>query len=462
MKRDDLYLLVHRLSKQERTYVSKRLSTFKDNSTLKSMFEDICTYDNLLKAELDKKIAEKYAHYKVRKKELYYKILEILRDYHPTLLHKIHFYILDINLLFEKGLFEAARKLLKKAKLLADRNQIVPLYLQLLYLELRMSYYTYYDNLTPEIIQQMQKDFSKYYHILKEDIDQAFYTTQQLRAFFQEGYIPPLQPIKHKLNGHLAYIQQHILQGFAYRSHLFFEESYKYRLKLWEYFNQHTELILLYPELYLTAINMVIIGANDLGKYEQSLSILNQLSNHPIQADIARIEVFRIQATYYTQTYNFMEKYHIAYENIENYLKNPFYNEIHQWDKQLLHLHFVVACLAQKDFHKTIYFCHQILNIQGNMNVMSLAFIFLIIAHLLQGNTDVIRVIKQQYKEVRIKVPFYSKILRVLSSSKKLNNKLQLVLSYYESSSIESRFVWEKYVRFEKIILKCVQYAQEC
>ncbi|MCS7077508.1 MAG: hypothetical protein NZ455_12400 [Bacteroidia bacterium] len=450
-----MYLLIRKLSKEERTYITKSLSTFKQQSALKNLFEDICTYDRLDKIEIDKKVAQKYANYKVRKKELYYKILEILRDYHSTLLHKIHFYILDINLLFEKGLFEAARKLLKKAKQIAERNQITPLYLELLYLELRMSYYTYYDNLTPDIIEKIKKDFMRYHHILREDIEQALYTTQELRAFFHEGYEPPLYFNEKTPEGHLAYIQYYILQGFTHRSHLLFQKSYEYRLQLWKYFDEHKELILFYPELYLTAINMVIIGANDLHKYEQALDILKHLSTDLIKADIARIEIFRIQATYYTQTYNFMEQYEFSYANIDEYIKNPLYEEIHELDKQLLHLHFAVTCLGKADFHRAIYFSHKVLGTKGNINVMSLTLVLLLLSHLLQGNSDAIRIVLQQYKHVCIPVSFYSKIIRCLCSKKALSYKLKKVMEYYRSSPFEVRFVWERYVRFERILEYC-------
>jgi hypothetical protein len=456
MKKDDLYLLTAKLSKEEKTYISKRLSAFKENSVLKSLFEDICILYALPKQQTDSVLAEKYGrHYRTRKKQLYYTILKILRDYHHTLIHQIHFYMLDINLLFEKGLFEQARKLLAKAKKLAERNQIIPLYIELLYMELRMSYYTYYDNLNPEKITQIQQEFSYYHNILKEDIHWTLTTSEQLRDFFASGVSPEYKDYTQVSNpkGHLSFIQQHILAGLTYRNYLDFENSYRYRYELWDYFRKYPELTALYPELYLTAVNMVIIGTNDLGKYENSLDILDELSLQNIKADIARIEAFRIQATYYTQTHNFMQHYHTAYNAIENQIKNPLYHELHQIDRQLLHLHFAVSCIGAGDYHKAVYYCYQALNAEGNVNVMSLCVFLLLITHFAREDKEAMLIVVQQYKDLPFNHAFYDKSIRILNSDT-LNTAdiIKKLLQEYRKQDFKSRFVWEKYLSTEQLV----------
>jgi len=460
MKKDDLYLLLSRLSKEEKAYINKKLSTFKENSVLKCLFEDVCLYGTHSKTNTDAFIEQKYGkHFRTRKKQLYYTILKILRNYHDTLIHQIHFYIIDINFLFEKGLFEQARKLLKKAKKLAEHNQIIPLYFELLYLELRMSYYTYYDNLTPEKINQIRADFSHYHQILKEDTEWALTTAEQLRDFFASGHFsnPKTYPLTAK--GHLSFIQQHIIAGLTCRTQLDFEKSYSYRSSLWEYFKKYPELISLYPEMYLTAINMVIIGTNDLGKYTESLVVLDELSVQNIKAEIAQIEVFRIQATYYTQTHNFMQNYEVAYLNIEKQIQHPFYEEIHVIDKQLLHLHFAVACLGYQDYHKSIYYCYKVLNEEGNINVMALSLFLLLVAHLAQGDKEAIHTITQQYHNIPFQELFYVNCTKILTSSKtKPSDTLRKILNEYTKYDIKSRFVWEKYVNIELLIAKILSH----
>lgn len=462
MKKDDLYLLTAKLSKEEKTYISKRLSAFKENSVLKSLFEEVCNLYSLSKQETDSLLAEKYGkHYRTRKKQLYYIILKILRDYHHTLIHQIHFYLLDINLLFEKGLFEQARKILAKAKKLAEHNQIIPLYIELLYMELRMSYYTYYDNLNPEKINHIKQEFSYYYNILKEDIEWSLITSEKLRDFFASGTPPEYKDYTAIPNpkGHISFIQNHILAGLTYRNYLDFEKSYYYRYELWNYFKKYPELTALYPELYLTAINMAIIGMNDLGKYEQSLAILNELSFQDIKAKIAQIEIFRIQATYYTQTHNFMQHYQTAYNAIENQIKNPLYSELHQIDKQLLHLHFAVSCIGVKDYHKSIYYCYQALNVEGSVNIMSLCVFLLFITHLAKGDREAITIIAQQYKDLPFYQSFYSRCISILTADESTTDQiLKNILIEYKNQDFKSRFVWERYLNIEQLVKSAFIY----
>lgn len=456
MKKDDLYLLVSRLSKEEKTYISKKLSTFKENSVLKSLFEEVCALYSLPKQKIDSILAEKYGrHYRTRKKQLYYAILKILHHYHHSLLHQIHFYILDINLLFEKGLFEQARKMLNKAKKLAERNQIIPLYIELLYMELRMSYYTYYDNLNPEKITQIQQEFSYYHNILKEDTEWMLKTSLQLRNFFAFGILPEKKEYSDLIapEGHISFIQQHILAGLTYRSYLDFEKSFHYRFELWNYFKKYPELTALYPELYLTAVNMVIIANSDLGKYEQNLTLLDELSTQPVRAEIAQIEVFRIQATYYTQVHNFMQNYNIAYLGIEKYTQNSFYRELHPIDRQLLHLHFAVACLGAGDYHKAVYYCYQALNSEGNPNVMDLCVFLLLIVHLAREDKEAMLIVAQQYRDLLKHHSFCSFCINILTADEfNTADIVKNILAEYRKQDFKSRFVWEKYLNTEQLI----------
>ncbi len=456
MKKDDLYLLTAKLSKEEKTYISKRLSAFKKNSVLKSLFEEICNLYSLPKQETDNLLAEKYGkHYRTRKKQLYYTILKILRDYHHTLIHQIHFYMLDINLLFEKGLFEQARKILAKAKKLVEHNQVIPLYIELLYMELRMSYYTYYDNLNPEKINHIKQEFSYYHNILKEDIEWTLTTSEKLRDFFALGNPPEYKDYAAMPNpkGHISFVQKYILAGLTYRNYLDFENSYHYRYELWNYFKKYPELTALYPELYLTAVNMAIIGMNDLQKYEQSLAILDELSLQDIKAKIAQIEIFRIQATHYTQVYNFIQNYEKAYIQTEIYTKNSLYHELHQIDKQLLHLHFAVSCIGVKDYHKAIYYCYQALNAEGNVNIMSLCVFLLFIIHLAKGDREAITIIAHKYKDLPFYQPFYSRCISILTDDGLGTAQiLKNILIEYKNQDFKSRFLWERYLNIEQLV----------
>lgn len=455
MKKDDLYLLAGRLSKEEKSYISKKLSAFRENSMLKALFEDVCMLYTQPKNETDLILSEKYGrHFRTRKKQLYYTMLKILRNYHHTLIHQIHFYILDINLLFEKGLFEQARKILNKAKKLAEHNQIIPLYMELLYMELRMSYYTYYDNLNPEKIAHIQTDFLHYHQILKEDIEWTLTASEQIRNFFATGDFPVKKdyfPVPAK--GHVSFIQQHILAGVTYRNCLDFEKSYQYRSALWNYFKKYPQLMELYPELYLTTVNMIIIGMNDLGKYEQSMNVLNELSRQTVKAQIAQIEVFRIQATYHTQTCNFMQKYDEAYLNTETATKNPFYKELHTIDKQLLHLHFAIACMGYMDHHKAIYYAYQVLNAGGNTNILTLSVFLICLAHLAQEDREAIDIIIQKYRNLSASECFYTAFIRILESGElKTASILKKLSAEYKKQDFRYRFSWEKYVDIEQLI----------
>ncbi len=134
--KDKLYLLISKLSASERGYVNKHLKVSKSKSNLLKVFALICKFKPKEDAEVRKKIKDPYLlrNFAVTKKQLFDRIVKILRDYHANKgeLRAVLSMIEDIDFLFNKEMHDECMKILRKAIKICNNYEFYTLKLHLL------------------------------------------------------------------------------------------------------------------------------------------------------------------------------------------------------------------------------------------------------------------------------------------------------------------------------------------
>ena len=157
---DKLFLLVSRLTASEKGYINKRLKASNPSSYVMQLFMAICRFKPATDRELRQKIKEDYILRKLAavKFQLFERILKLLRDYRSNKgeQREVLDIFEDIEILFEKGMHEECKKLIKKAMKICENKGLFGFKLHLLQCKRKMFNHT--NVLRVEKIRQFQLD----------------------------------------------------------------------------------------------------------------------------------------------------------------------------------------------------------------------------------------------------------------------------------------------------------------
>lgn len=182
---DDLFQLIKSMSKSEKGYFKKFASkhTIGEKNIYVKLFDAMDRLDEYNEQEIKKKFAgEKFADKLYSTKNyLFNLILKALSSYHAEkfAVSKLNMMMIELNVLFEKGLYKQFKTLLNKAIAMASEND-KPIYLALLYnkalTSLATDYYTNneeldYEKLKSDSMNNLRNmTLNEEYHILYNDM----------------------------------------------------------------------------------------------------------------------------------------------------------------------------------------------------------------------------------------------------------------------------------------------------
>lgn len=182
---DDLFQLIKSMSKSEKGYFKKFASkhTIGEKNIYVKLFDAMDRLDEYNEQEIKKKFAgEKFADKLYSTKNyLFNLILKALSSYHAEkfAVLKLNMMMIELNVLFEKGLYKQFKTLLNKAIAMASEND-KPIYLALLYnkalTSLATDYYTNneeldYEKLKSDSMNNLRNlTLNEEYHILYNDM----------------------------------------------------------------------------------------------------------------------------------------------------------------------------------------------------------------------------------------------------------------------------------------------------
>ena len=412
-KSDDLFILIHTLSKSEKRYFKCFYKSNSDKKYIKlfdivdrqEKFDD----DAILNTDssfLPSQLSNLKAH-------LYNKILHSLRTYFLTSIPeiKIRELIDEVEILFNKGLYKQCAKRLKKAeKLIGDIDNLE---LNLVLLKWKKSMFMKDHHKKEDINKIIEK-----VKIINQKINNVniFSNLQiELQTLYRKtGYIKnesEYQKIKKIVQSTLPVVNENHLSTtekiYFYQVYvgyyLFiqdFENSKKYAVKWVNIFRSKKSLPKVALEHYITGLNYLLISLNKLQFYDdfqtvkKELRALNKL-NTPIYNENIRLRLFK---------YTFVHEFNGMFLNgdfnkgvkLFERLASGLENFIEQLDEHSRIIFFYKsACLyfGNSEFKKSILWLNRILQTPEpdlREDIHGFARILFLICHYELGNMDII------------------------------------------------------------------------
>lgn len=286
---DDLFQLINSMSKSEKGYFKKFASkhTIGEKNIYVKLFDEIEAKPAYDEAALKKKFqGEKFAkNLYSTKNYLFNLILKSLSAYHAEkyVVSKLHTMMIELNVLFEKGLYKQFKTLLNKAISLAKEND-KPFYLALLYNKEMTSLATdYYSDTEPMDFEMLKTSIRKNlnhitlneeYHILYNEM---FLFTKETGSVRNQNDLEKLNRIiDHPLlkDGSLAVtfdakFKYNNIMGHYYRIMNDNDKWLHFRRELLQLMESDKKYIRENPRSYILALNNYLHACLLTGKFSE-------------------------------------------------------------------------------------------------------------------------------------------------------------------------------------------------
>lgn len=417
---DDLFQLIKSMSKSEKGYFKKYASkhTIGEKNVYVKLFDAIDDQETYDEDKLRGKFkGEKFADSIYSTKNyLFNLILKSLSAYHSEkfAVSKLHMMMIELNVLFEKGLHKQFKTLLNKAIAMADEND-KPFYLALLYnkamTSLATDYYTddefNFEKLKTKTLTNLENvRVTEEYHIIYNEM---FLFTKETGTVRNEKDLerlnkivssPLLKDESHAVSFDAKFKYNNIM-GHYYRLINDVDNWLKYRKDLVILMESGKNYIKENPRSYVLALNNYLHACVVTGRTKEFEAYLKKLKQFAKQFENKK-EFLDIQTRVFMLMSDLELNYAIKSLKPES-LKNII-NEIEQGFKKFgekivenrkisLYNRIAYACFIIKDYDRSIFYINRILNATNpkiDPEQHSFARIRNLIAHFEAGNYDLL------------------------------------------------------------------------
>ena len=418
---DDLFQLIKSMSKSEKGYFKKFASkhTIGEKNIYVKLFDAMDRIDEYNELLIKKKFAgEKFADKLYSTKNyLFNLILKALSSYHAEkfAVSKLNMMMIELNVLFEKGLYKQFRTLLNKAIAMAAEND-KPIYLALLYNKALTSLATdYYANNEELNYEKLKLDsmnnlknlvLNEEYHILYNDM---FMFTRETGNIRNEKDLDKLNTIFNSpllQNSALATtfdskFKCYTVLGHYYRIINDKKNWLKYRKELIHLMESDKKYIKENPRSYILALNNYLHACVVTDNYPEYEIYIKKLKLFSKQFEDKK-EFLDIQSRIFLLISDLELNYAIRSLKTEN-LKTiiitietgfaKFRNSISENRKLSIYNRIAYACFLIRDYDKSIEYLNRILN-ASNPKIEPEQHIFArirsLIVHFEAGNYDLL------------------------------------------------------------------------
>lgn len=381
------------------------------------------------------------------KAQLYKKVLQSIRQYnHSSVLDiQIREMIDHAQILFNRSLYEQCAALLKKAKKQAHKVDNLELQLEILKWEKNVLTQTVGpDNQTRvnKIIEEVQdtnkrinnintftnlavKLNSMYYKIgfirNKSDYEEIVYIFNASMPAYNEDELSMNEKLNlyNLLVGYYFFIQD-------------FKNGYRYAKKCLALFDKHKKIRISKVDMYLRAINNLMIAQYKLYKYYEFVETSRQLRQVRHFPKNVINENIRLKLLKYTYVHEFNRFFMLGDFSTGVSLMNKIKPGLQQFTAQLdnhsrMIMYYKMACLyfGNRNYGEAIYWLNRIINsetVDIRQDIHSFARILNLISHYELGNIDVIDYyIRSTYRFLLKKDDLYDFQKYILNFLKKLS-----------------------------------------
>ncbi|MFT7037090.1 MAG: hypothetical protein ACJA2S_005632 [Cyclobacteriaceae bacterium] len=415
IKNDTLFTLIKSLKKSEKRYFKTSEAKQEDMKFIR-LFDlvdkqDEFDEDNILKK--DKSI--KPTQLSNLKAHLYTKILQSLRMYNSSSVAEIgiHNLIDHVQILFNKSLYQQCISVLKKARKNAERIDNLELQLEILNWEKKLLPYTTGKNTQAdvnEIVMKVQdvsnrinniNAYSNLHLQLNSIYNQVGYMRSEedfkkVNALFESSFPNPdeeLLSVSEKINLYSLYINYYFfIQNF--------ERGYEYAKSWVQLFHGDKTLMSSKIEMYISALNHLMIAQNKLEKYEEFLVTKKELRSVGNLPAINLNDNIKLKLLKYSYVHEFnalfmMGDFEHGVQLIEK-IKPGLEHFIEQTDSHSKVIMFYkTACLyfGNANFKDAIFWLNKIINstdVNIREDIHGFARILSLICHYELGNIELI------------------------------------------------------------------------
>lgn len=417
---DDLFQLVKSMSKSEKGYFKKFASkhTIGEKNIYVKLFDAVDGQKEYSEEKLKTKFrGEKFADKLYSTKNyLFNLILKSLSAYHSEkyAVSKLHTMMIELNVLFEKGLYKQFKTLLNKAINIAAENE-KPFYLALLYNKALNSLATDYysdDSLNfPKLKQLTLENLDairtiEEYHLLYNEM---FYFTKEAGSVRNEKDLARLnQIVSHPLlkdrskalnfDSKFKYFN---IMGHYYRLISDTDNWLKYRKELVKLMESDKKYIKENPRSYILALNNYLHACVITGKEKEFTEYLKKLKQFTKQFENKK-EFIDIQSRTFMLISDLelnhairslkLDNLRSTIENIENGFRKHS-ESIVENRKTSLYNRIAYACFITRDYNKSIQYINKIMNVTNpkmDPEQHSFARVRSLIVHFEAGNYDLL------------------------------------------------------------------------
>ncbi|HWA05882.1 MAG TPA: hypothetical protein VG961_04985 [Ignavibacteria bacterium] len=418
---DDLFQLIKSMSKSEKGYFKKFASkhTIGEKNTYVRLFDAIDALSEYDEAQIKMKFkGEKFAEKLYSTKNyLFNLILKALSSYHAEkfAVSKLNMMMIELNVLFEKGLYKQFRTLLNKAISMAREND-KPFYLALLYnkalTSLATDYYANFDemdyaSLIKDTLENLKNlSINEQYHIIYNDM---FMFTKETGNIRNERDLERLNSI----------VNNQLMQDVSFAKT--FDSKFKFYTVLGHYYRiiddrpqwlkYRKELVLLMesdkkyirenPRSYVLALNNYLHACVITGKNSEFEIYMKKLKLFSKQFENKK-EFLDIQSRIFLLTSDLELNYAIRSLKTDNLRSitgsietgfEKYKKSISENRKLSIYNRMAYAYFLMKDFDKCIFYLNRILNVSNpkidpEQNIF--ARIRSLIVHFEAGNYDLL------------------------------------------------------------------------
>lgn len=415
---DPLFQLIKSLTKAEKRYF--KLYTTKQKASENAKFIKLFDIIDKQKDYNESKILEKEESIKGQqlsnlKAHLYRHILKSLRSFNSN--EDIDLQIRELldhsTILYNKCLYDQCVKMLEKAKQTAEKYDKNLLLLEITEFEKRLVTKFIRTNIEDKVSQLIKA--SDQINEKINNINTFSNLTIKLYSFYLKiGFLrnhKDFELVNSFLYSTLPVFQEDQL-SFDEKMYLYnsfagyyffiqdFDRGYEYAKKWLSLFENSPELIIPKIEMYIRAINNLLVSQSKLHKYDEFKTTINKLLAIQNNTELKLTENIRLLLFKYTSTHR-INRYFMLGEFTEGSEIIPEIAKSLEEFENLLDTHYIIifyykfACMyfGDSNYHQVVFWLNKIINMKDvdlRSDIHSFARILNLISHYELGNLDLV------------------------------------------------------------------------
>lgn len=415
---DTLFLLIKSLTKAEKRYFKLHVTKQKAGEETKflKLFDLIDKQNEYNETKiLEKEKSIKSQQLSNLKAHLYKQILQNLRNLNTDedIDLKVHELIDHATILYNKCLYDQCVKMLEKAKLMAEKYDKNTLILEITEFEKHLVTKYIRSNIEDKVTQLIKA--SDYINEKINNINTFSNLTIKLYSFYLKiGFLrnhKDFELVNSFLYSTLPVFQEDKL-SFDEKMYLYnsfvgyyffiqdFDRGYEYAKKWINMFEEHQEYIIPKIEMYIKAINNLLVSQSKMHKYDEFKVTVQKLDEIKSLTDLKLTENIRLLLFKYTSTHR-INRYFMLGEFTEGSKIIPDIAESLEEFEHLLDTNYIIifyykfACMyfGDSNYQLVVFWLNKIINMKDvdlRSDIHSFARILNLISHYELGNIDLV------------------------------------------------------------------------